>query len=396
MAFVFLIVLFLLINVYIARRLLGWLKAISDVFQKRWVSVAVYLIYAFLNCFLIFSFVMQKNAFTRIVAVISNYWMGIFAYTLMILLIIDLLKIIGKYTKIVSKDFLKARRTKVITGTIALAAVVIICGYGIYHAHQLQTADYQVTVEKTVNGETDLTIALVSDLHLGYNIGLSQMEEVVDKVNAMNADIICLAGDIFDNDYEALEDEQKMLELFKEFNSKYGVYACFGNHDVDYDIQEGLELSDNRSQTSNNRMVQFLEKADVTLLRDEAMLIDDKFYMVGRLDYRPIGVTDAARKSVEHLLSDLDKNKPIIVLDHQPVELEALEQNGADIVLSGHTHNGQISPGNLIVQAVNENGYGYLEKGNMHSIVTSGAGLWGPYLRVGSDSEIVKIDVNYQ
>ena len=91
-----------------------------------------------------------------------------------------------------------------------------------------------------------------------------------------------------------------------------------------------------------------------------------------------ISCIDEQRKSIEELIADVDLNKPVIMLDHQPTELDEASKHGVDIIVSGHTHRGQIWPANLITQLIYENDYGHLQKDNLHSIVTSGFGLWGP------------------
>ena len=396
MVFYFIAAIYLLIYVYIARRVLFWLKAISGVFNKIWVKIIFYFFFITILAGLpLLSFFVPSTEKTLFLKTISNYWFGGFLYTVLVILFIDLLRLIGKLTKITKKEIFQTRKAKVITGLLGLVTILSVCFYGVYHARVVNVKHYDFQISKTIGSISGITIALVSDLHLGHNIGVSQLEEIVEKVNDMDADIVCLAGDIFDNDYEAVKDPDRVIQLFKNFKSKYGVYACFGNHDVDYDILGGFQVSERKTQIDDNRMSELLEKAEVTLLRDETVLVNNEFYVTGRLDYRPIGILNPSRKTAELLLSDLNKTRPIIVLDHQPSDLEALRQNGADVVLSGHTHDGQLFPGNLIVRMINKNGYGYLKDGNMHSVVTSGAGLWGPYMRVGTDCEVVSIRVGF-
>ena len=102
------------------------------------------------------------------------------------------------------------------------------------------------------------------------------------------------------------------------------------------------------------------------------------------------------RMTPQQLTEGLDQTKPILVLDHEPDELSELAAAGADLDLSGHTHDGQLFPANLIVSMVWENSCGYLEKDGMHSIVTSGVGVFGPNMRVGTKSEICVIDCHFQ
>ena len=91
----------------------------------------------------------------------------------------------------------------------------------------------------------------------------------------------------------------------------------------------------------------------------------------------------------------MDKKKPIIVIDHQPKELDELSKNGIDLDLSGHTHDGQIFPLNLLVKIAYKNSYGLKKIGNMTSVVTSGVGLYGPNIRVLTKAEITSIKVNF-
>ncbi len=102
------------------------------------------------------------------------------------------------------------------------------------------------------------------------------------------------------------------------------------------------------------------------------------------------------RKSAKEVTDGMDQEKPIIVLDHEPKELEELSEAGVDLDLSGHTHDGQMFPGNLVTRLMWENSYGYLKKGDMHNIVTSGVGVFGPYMRVGTKAEICVVNVQFQ
>ena len=141
---------------------------------------------------------------------------------------------------------------------------------------------------------------------------------------------------------------------------------------------------------------QFLSDSGIILLEDETVLTDEGFYIAGRRDPSKSEKEGHDRLTPSELLEDLDKTKPVIVIDHQPGELEELAEAGADIDLSGHTHDGQIFPGNLTVKLAWENPYGVKQVGNMTSFVTSGAGVWGPPMRVGTDSEVMIIDVNFK
>ena len=139
----------------------------------------------------------------------------------------------------------------------------------------------------------------------------------------------------------------------------------------------------------------FLAGANIHLLQDEGVLIDGSFYLYGRADYERPGRGIQQRQSPAELTQDMDQSKPILVLDHEPRELQELADAGVDLDLCGHTHDGQMFPGNLTIHLFWENPCGYLQKGRMHNIVTSGLGVFGPNMRVGTKSEICCIDVNF-
>ena len=169
-------------------------------------------------------------------------------------------------------------------------------------------------------------------------------------------------------------------ELFKKLESKYGTYAVLGNHD---------------SGKSYEEMVEFFKQADIKLIQDENISISDEFILCGRKDATPIGVQGENRKSIKELLDNVDDNKPIIMLDHQPTSINEAELNNVDLLLSGHTHKGQLFPGNLITNKLFLVDYGYLKVNDLNVIVSSGVGTWGPPIRICSESEITNIKLEY-
>ncbi|MBR4144973.1 MAG: metallophosphoesterase, partial [Lachnospiraceae bacterium] len=94
-------------------------------------------------------------------------------------------------------------------------------------------------------------------------------------------------------------------------------------------------------------------------------------------------------------MKEVPDGYPVIILDHEPDEIKALSAAGADVALCGHTHDGQIFPANLLVRLVYDNSYGYKKIGDTDSIVTSGVGLFGPFMRVGTISEICNIKIKF-
>ena len=94
-------------------------------------------------------------------------------------------------------------------------------------------------------------------------------------------------------------------------------------------------------------------------------------------------------------MSSADLSQPVILLDHQPFDLDEARKNGVDLQLSGHTHNGQMWPLNLLTRKIYELSHGYMKKGDTHYIVSSGFGVWGPRVRLGSRPEVLLVTVKF-
>ena len=391
----FLAPIYLLIIFYLLRWLLKWMKACHHIFNQKWIQAIIIFIVSFVALSVLTSFMLPSSPFQRWLKLISNYWLGTLLYIIMTVGIVDIIRLILRRFKWINQDKLRSRRTFVITGALSLALILSLSIYGIYNAHNIRTTSYEVSIDKSAADLASLNVVLVADLHLGYSISNWHMTQMVDKINQMDADLVVIAGDIFDNQYEALEDPEELIKIFKDIESTYGVYACYGNHDVQEKILAGFTFNQNASKESDIRMDQLLDKADITLLRDETVLIDNAFYLSGRPDHERPGRGITVRKTPAELTAKLDHSKPIFIIDHEPLELQELADAGADLDLCGHTHDGQMFPGNLLTDLMWENSCGYLKKDNMHNIVTSGVGVFGPYMRVGTKSEICFIKVNF-
>ncbi|MGE4414041.1 MAG: metallophosphoesterase, partial [Bacteroidales bacterium] len=158
----------------------------------------------------------------------------------------------------------------------------------------------------------------------------------------------------------------------KKIDSRYGVFAISGNHEFYGGEREEI--------------YSYLRSSGIEMLLDSVATVAGGIQIVGREDK-----TNRNRSTLPDLMKGINHDYPVILMDHQPFGLEEAQNNGVDLQLSGHTHNGQFWPGNLIVKMMYEIGYGYGKKGDTHYYVTSGVGLWGPKFRIGTESEIVVI-----
>ena len=445
---------YLLVNIYIYKRTIGWMAVgISGLRHGagRVVSIAIY---AFFALSALFAFVLPQSEARRILKEIGNYWLGVLLYMIFVIVLADIARLFLLYVLHIDREKLCAPRVHRRVGRLCAAAILAVSVLGVINAGIIRVTPYEVTVNKvwtsslpasaaaqegesgaatSSDGESrggnndkadargmagkvsaadreagsaaetrmgsgavsDLKIVLVSDLHLGYNIGLRQMEKMVEKINAEEADLVVIAGDIFDNEWEAVQEPARMAKILRGIKSRYGVYACYGNHDIEEPILAGFTFRQSAPKASSPEMDAFLTAAGIRLLRDEGVLIEDSFYLYGRADARRPGAGITKRETPREITANMDKSKLIIVLDHQPRELAALAAAGVDLDLCGHTHDGQMFPGNLVVRPFWENFYGYLKKGDMHNIVTSGVGLFGPNMRVGTKAEICPITVHF-
>ena len=322
---------------------------------------------------------------------IGNYWLGVLLYVLLAVVTADLLRLLFCHVL----PFFVTTRMHRIAGCVCALIILAASVWGIINAQIIHVTPYEVTVNKAVEGIDEMKIVLVADLHLGYNIGEKQMRQMVERINEQDADLVVIAGDIFDNEWEAVNEPAALAGTLRGIRSKYGVYACYGNHDIEEPVLVGFTFRQNEDKESDPRMDEFLKDANITLLHDEGALIDGKFYLYGRADAHRPGRGIEKRKTPGEITAGMDKDKPIIVLDHQPKELQALADAGVDLDLCGHTHNGQMFPGNLMIKLMWENACGYLQKGQMHNIVTSGVGLFGPDMRVGTTAEICPITIHF-
>ena len=307
-------------------------------------------------------------------------WLGVVMYATLGLLAADAggwcLRRLGAFATPQAR-----KRARQATGCVLAALVAATVGYGMVHARQIQVHTVAFTVQKA-STRTGLRVAVLSDLHLGDANGPREVERIVQTVNGMQADLVCLVGDTVDTHLPA--HAAQCAALLRNLKSRYGVYACLGNHDVDA-LTSG----------TNAQVLAFLQQANIQVLQDEAVLIDDAFYLVGRLDEDPIGVGETNRKSPQELTAALDPSKPILMMDHRPKEYEAAAAAGVDVDMSGHSHGGQLFPVTLLTDAMYALNWGYRQMGSLHAVTTCGVGFWGPPMRIGTDCEIVQMEIAF-
>lgn len=394
MIFLFLLPFYLGVSSYMMFRFFYWMKHCNHRFNWLRFKVPFAVVYLFMALSPVIAFLLPKSAVAIVIRRISTYWIGIMLYSLLYVVLFDLLRLIAKHTKL-KNTLLFSRGSVISIGSVVVACAVATCLYGIFNARNIKVNEYSVTVNKSCGSDKHLKAVLVADLHMGYAIGVDHITNMVEKINQQDADIVIIAGDIFDNSYDGMDDPEGIKAQLRSIKSKYGVYAVYGNHDIDEKILMGFTFDWGGKQLHSEKMTNFIKECNIKLINDESVLINDEFYLVGRRDTDKPGTEDGTRAEISELTKDLDKTKPIFVLSHEPDELQKTADAGADIDFSGHTHDGQLFPGNLTIGLFWENPCGMIKKDNMYSIVTSGVGVYGTFMRVGTDAEICSVDIDF-
>ena len=324
---------------------------------------------------------LPASGFARAVTLTGGVSIGLFLYALLFTAAADLLALLLRLTPLSRRPAFRSRKTLRAVGCAVLALSVCVSVYGVVNAATIDRTTYSVSFE---NGDDDgMRIALISDLHLGSEIGSAQMRRVVEEVNACEADIVVIAGDVFNAEVEDCCDLDETAAELRRIKSRLGVYAVLGNHDPSPEYPP---------------LQAFFESAGIRLLNDETVAFSG-FTLVGRAESAPIhGDVSEGRKSLDELLDGADRSNPVIVIDHRPAGVDEAVAFGADLIMCGHTHRGQIFPANLIAAWTHGAGrnYGHTVEGNTDVIVTSGVGYWGPPMRTASDAEVVLIQTDLQ
>jgi uncharacterized protein len=366
--FLIILVLFLALNIYLFVR--GW-QAMPD---RRSIHTIYSLVFIF-SAFSIFVAIFASRFLPAWVGFAfeeaGSYWMILFVYMIAFALFGDILRILNHFFHIFPVSVtanMPMARLLYFSGVIL--ALVLISIIGFYRFSHPNVKELNITSNRVTNRTSSLTLVMASDLHLGNVIRKGRLTKWVNLINSQNPDIIILDGDIFDHSYNAVESQHMDVEL-RKLHAKMGVFAIPGNHDY---------------YTGIDKVIAYLQKSGIRVLRDSAVVVNNSLLIVGRDD-----LTNKNRKPLDSLLKGQDASMPVLVLDHQPHSLDESVKNNVDLHLSGHTHNGQIFPFNRIVEKVYKLGYGYQKTGNTHFYVSSGIGLWAAPIRLGTQSEIVKI-----
>jgi hypothetical protein len=303
--------------------------------------------------------------------------MGFMLYAFLFLILSDLAAVVLRVSGVFSVETLPLFRKWAFITTVAVSVILITGGF--INAVIPVVKEYNITIDKKVDGPDSLRIAAVSDIHLGSVIRKRSILKLSGMLEKIEPDVVLLLGDIVDGEMGPVL-RGDLLKHFCAPPTKDGLYAITGNHEF---------------IGGAKRTIPYIESKGIRVLKDETVILPGGIQLIGRLDRDSNRFFGKERAPLDSLMKTIDHSRPVILMDHQPFNLDESEKNGIDLHLSGHTHNGQMWPLNYLTGKIYELSYGYLQKGKTHIIVSSGYGLWGPRIRSGSRSEVLMINLRF-
>ena len=365
------------LTVYILVNLYLWFKG-RRALSGTGINTALYsaVFVALASTFVIGKFLEHSytNLFADIMNVIGGFWMGFMLYGFLAWLTADILLLLQKPFHLVPASVIPKLRLWLFVGITSGTVLLIIIGF--INAISPVTKRYSVEIAKNLGSGTEpVKIVAVSDIHLGSIIRKRSMRHLSEMISGEKPDLVLFMGDLLDGSIGPVL-RGDLLSHLTIPAPRYGLYAITGNHEFMSDL---------------GKSIPYIESKGIRVLMDEVVRLDNGVQLIGRIDRTALHTPGSSRKPLEKLLARADTTAPIILLDHQPFDLSALAGTPVDMQLSGHTHNGQMWPLSLITGRMFELSHGYRVFGKTHVIVSSGFGIWGPRMRIGTRPEILSI-----
>ena len=285
-------------------------------------------------------------------------WMIAFSYLLIVFVLADILIL----CKLLPKIWLSGSTVGLLS-VLGIVAIVLVSG-GIHYRHKYRE---ELTLHTDNPLDKPLTAVLASDLHVGYANRRGELSRWIDLINAEHPDLVLFGGDIVDLHMRPIL-EGGYADEFKRLEAP--AFAVLGNHEH-FENLDGSE--------------RFYADAGITLLKDSVARFQG-ITLIGREDR-----SSRQRKPLSELAGTLEGFN--LMLDHQPTHLEEAEEAGIDFQFSGHTHHGQVWPLSWVTNLLFEKAHGYHSRGKTQYYITSGLGIWGPKIRVGTRSEYLVLHI---
>ena len=363
-----------LVNIYLYYK---GLKAVPALQNNRFLYTITFFLLAVLFIFAKILESKHSSVITDALNILGGFWLAFMLYGFFFFLLSDIILLFLRIPGIMKGDSILIYR-KWSFLIIASTSILLIAG-GFINAILPVTREYNITINKPAGEVKTLRIAAVSDIHLGSIIRKRSLKKMSQMIKDIKPDIVLLLGDIVDGEIGPVL-RGDLLQYFTWPDCTDGLYAITGNH----------EFIGGAART-----IPYIESKGIRVLKDEIVTLPGGIQLIGRIDRDSFRFYRKERMKLSELMNQVDTNKPVILLDHQPFHLDESAKYGVDLELSGHTHNGQMWPVNYLTAMIYELSYGYLKKGNSQFIVSSGYGLWGPRVRSGSRSEVLMINITF-
>lgn len=341
-----------------------FIRALRTIKKVHWIIKVIFGILFWLMAFQLFIVMALRHSnlpefIPKTMLGIGTTWMVFVLYMTLSLLAIDIVKFF----------FLKNLRYGFL---IALGITAAILAYGYINNLNPKIETIEIKLDKPLKGTT--TIVAVSDLHLGYGTGKEKLKKFVQMINAQNPDLIIIGGDLIDNSLIPLYNEQ-MDEELRELKAPMGIYMAPGNHEYISGIEESYK---------------FLERTPIKMLADSVVELPNGLQLILRDDMN----LKTNILPVYKLVANVDKERASFLVEHQPTQLSQIDKEEIDIVFCGHTHHGQIWPGNIATDILFEQSHGYRKWNHSHIFVSSGLSLWGPPMRIGTKGDMAVFKIS--
>ncbi|WP_080839518.1 metallophosphoesterase [Cohnella massiliensis] len=364
-----------LVNFYIGWHLSLWIAALWPAFGEAsgWATAAYWAVfYAVALSYLGARLPIRPRFVGRGLKVVGSYYFAVMEFSLLLLPIADL----GAAVLLLADRYDPAYAAY--AGTAVSAALAALMARGSWNAWNPIVRTYAMEVDKDAGEYESVTVAVASDLHLGNIVGNRHLDRLLRKMEEIKPDLILLPGDVIDEDIEPFV-RNEMDKRLSRLKAPLGTYAVLGNH----------EYYGGHIEEYARRMGEI----GIPVLRDETVTVGGGIQIVGRKD--KTAEAGGGRLPIARLTEGLDAGRPILVMDHQPYQYEQAAAAGVDVLVSGHTHRGQFAPNHFVTRRLFELDWGYMRKGRMHAVVSSGFGTWGPPIRLASRSEIVELRIRF-
>ncbi|MGQ1910738.1 metallophosphoesterase [Marinifilum sp. RC60d5] len=320
----------------------------------------------------------EPGVMATLISRTGSVGLAFFLYMLLFVLFVDFVRVFQHYFHFIPTSLtsgILSGKMLFIYG-ISLSTIITIGGF--INAHNPIVKEIDLEISKKNSKRDSLKVLLATDVHLGVMLGKNHAQKLVRQINAQKPDIVLFGGDLVDHNPSPVM-KYDMGTYIEKINAPLGVYAVTGNHEF---------------MGKPDVTIDYFTKHGITYIRDSIVDIDGIVQILGRDDKDKSQFTQENRKNMDEIMNNSNANLPLLLVDHQPVEYDKASENGVDLMMSGHTHKGQLWPLSFVTNLVYENDFGLMKKANTWFYTSSGYGTWGPPVRTGNRPELVVFNLS--